>query len=83
MSEGLRRKFVLNVCNHSNNDRASYPRRHESYRTFQIIHLDSVNTGPVRRENQDTDSIYSHHTGLRTSYKNKMILAILLQIGQF
>lgn len=78
VSEGLRRTFVLNVGNHSSKDRASYPRRHASYRTFQIIHIDSVKTGPVRRQHQDTDSTYSHHTGLHKNYNNKMILAILL-----
>jgi len=35
-----------------------------------------VHTGPVQRQHQHTDRVYSHHRGLRVNYKNKMILAI-------
>ena len=35
-------------------------------------------TGPAQQQHKQTDSIYSHHTGLHENCNNRMILAILL-----
>jgi len=40
--------------------------------------MHSVHTGPARRQHQHTDCIYRHHTRLRESHNNKMVLAYFI-----